>query len=113
MLDLGGGARFTLVNVDVSKTRLLQCVFQATHGETSASLLFFLRVSGLSEMFVIFMGVQPSPHSGVTTLPTMRPRGTHLEVVGSTITVLPGDLGTLLGSLPHSRYSCLGRRVTA
>ena len=74
----------------------------ATQGETSASLLFFLRVSGLSEMFVIFMGVQPSPHNGVTTLPTIMPQGTHLEIVGSTITVLPGDLGTLLGSLPHS-----------
>ncbi|CAL8317047.1 unnamed protein product [Gadus morhua 'NCC'] len=60
-------------------------------------------------MFVIFMGVQPSPHSGVTTLPTMRPRGTHLEVVGSTITVLPERVSPVVlnvSSVSPSPESC-------
>ncbi|KAJ8381187.1 hypothetical protein SKAU_G00019650 [Synaphobranchus kaupii] len=48
------------------------------------------------------MGTHRSPHMGVTTLPIMISRGMHLDAVGSTTMVLPGDIGTLLGSLPHT-----------
>ncbi|MEQ2172867.1 hypothetical protein GOODEAATRI_025776, partial [Goodea atripinnis] len=81
-------------------------------GDTSVSLQFFLRVMGLSDRFVIFMGTHLSTHRGVMMWPTMIFRGMDFDVVGSTIIVLPGDMGELQGSLPQRRCSCLATSVT-
>lgn len=62
------------------------------------------------QKLVTFMGIQPSPHKEMTTL-LMIPWEIHLEEVGST--VLAGDIRTLHGNLPYSRYSCLKSRVPA
>ncbi len=83
-----------------------------THGDTSANLQFLLRVIYLSETLVTFTGTQRSPHNGVTTRPIVMSRDTDLEVVGSTTTVLPGDMGTFFGNFPQTSCFCLAKMVT-
>lgn len=63
---------------------------------TSASLQFLLRVKVLSERLVTFKGT----HGGIITWPIMISRGIDLEEVAYTTTLLPRDMGVLLGSLP-------------
>ena len=85
----------------------------ARQGHTSASFQFVFRVIGFSDRLVSFMGTHLSPHLGVMTRPTMMFCGMVLDEVSSTTIVLPGDIGTLLRSHPHTRCSCLARSVTA
>lgn len=61
---------------------------------------------------MIFMGRHRLPHIGVTILPTKTFLGLHLAWVGSTITVLPTDIGAEAGRLPHTRCSLCGCSVT-
>ncbi len=54
-----------------------------------------------------------SPHIDIITRASMMFLAIVLEVVGSIKMVLPKDNGVLLGSLPHTKCSCLAARVTA
>ena len=65
----------------------------ATQGNTSASFVFLLSLMGSLVGLMIFMGRHRSLHIGVTVLPTKTFLGFHLAWVGSTITVLPTDIG--------------------
>lgn len=78
----------------------------ARHGDTSATFELRFRVTSFDEGLVIFIGTHRSPHTSVITHPTRIFLGLVLEVQGSTITVLPGYTGMLLGSFPYTRCSC-------
>lgn len=82
--------------------------------ESSANvnLQFVLSVTGLSEKMVTFMGTQRSPHNGMTTWSIIMSCDMDLEEGASTITVLPGEIGTFFVSFPDTNGSCLARSVT-
>ncbi len=85
----------------------------ARQEETSASLELQRSVTDVGLGLSIYIGTHRSPHIGVTTRPTRMFLGAERAVVGSTITVLPGETGTFAGNFSQTRYSCLGSRVTA
>lgn len=70
-------------------------------------------VIGLSVGFMNFMGTHPSPHNGVTTLPTRMFLGIDRDFVSSTTTVEHGGAVDSAGSFPQTKCSCPGRSVTA
>ncbi len=74
----------------------------ARQEETSASLELRRSVTDVGLGLIIFIGTHRSPHIGVTTRLTRMFLGAERET------------GTFaICNFPHTRYSCLGSRVTA